>query len=131
MSNSHELSTEPLYEYIDEKLDTGRAVLGLLLRYKHRCEWFSRSRLFETWQSAEKRGEKVLALDMYQYLFDQGLDFAIEPASASGEADLVEAQTGEERLIADAKIFDPDSGKDVPYLARGVNQLYIYSQDYN
>lgn len=127
----HDLLTEPLYEYLDEELDGGRAVLGILLRYKQRCEWFRRENLFRKWQSETNRGEKILALDLYEYLYEHGFHFSIEPSSASGEADLVEAQTGDDRLIADAKISEPDSGKDVSYLAKAINQLYIYTQDFN
>ncbi len=127
----HELVSEPLYEYVDEQLDTKRAVLGLLLRYKHRCEWFTRDSLFQNWTEATSRGERTLATDLYRYLFDEGVEFALEPTSASGEADLVMNQTSDDRLIADAKVFDPGSGKDAKYLAKGVNQLYIYTQDFN
>lgn len=38
---------------------------------------------------------------MYAYLFDQGLDFHIEPQSVSGEPDLVAPE-----LVLDAKLFD-------------------------
>lgn len=127
----HELLTEPLYEFLDENLDDRRAVLGFLIRYKHRCEWFHRSRLFALWEADTQRGERLLASDMYEYLYEQGLDFVIEPQSASGEADLVSSQLGTDRLVADAKIFDPDKGKSKAYLAAAFNQIYTYTQDYN
>jgi len=121
---------EPFYEYLDEHLDDQRAILALLRRYKHRSEWFDRERLHESWQSDTRRGEKLLLVDLYRYLHDQGLDFFIEPASASGEADLVSAQTGEEPLIADGKVFDGDSrGK--AYIAKGFGQVYRYTLDFN
>lgn len=120
---------EPLYEYIDEQLDDQRAILALLRRYKHRCEWFQRSRLYDLWQSDMQSGERSLAYDLYAYLYDQGLDFAIEPTSASGKPDLVSVQTGDERLIADAKVFTLDKGKS--YIASAFNQVYQYTLDYN
>lgn len=122
---------EPLYEYIDENLDDTGFVLALLRKYKHRSEWFRRSSLFSAWEAETKHGEKLLALDLYEYLHDQGIDFAIEPASVSGEADLVAAQTSEEPLIADAKIFDPAKSKGVNYIASGFRQIYTYTLDYN
>ncbi len=127
----HELLTEPLYEYLDEYLDDRRAVLGFLIRYKHRCEWFHGDRLHDLWTNDLRRGEKRLTADMYEYLYEQGLEFTIEPWSVSGEADLVSTQVGENRLVADAKIFDPEKGKSTAYIATGFNQVYTYTQDYN
>ncbi|HZE87024.1 MAG TPA: hypothetical protein VE090_02340 [Methylomirabilota bacterium] len=122
---------EPLYDYIDEHIDDQRAILALLRRYKHKCEWFHRDRLFSLWQSDTAKGEKRLAQDMYDFLHDQGLDFIIEPASISGEADLVAAQNSPDPLIADAKIFCPEKGKDTGYIIKGFNQVHTYTLDYN
>jgi hypothetical protein len=120
---------EPFYEYLDEQLDDQKATLALLRRYKHKCEWFQRENLFDLSQE-QRKGEKNLSLHLYEYLHDQGIDFTIEPASASGEADLVAAQNSEDPLIADTKIFDGDSrGKS--YIAKGFNQIYLYTLDYN
>lgn len=120
---------EPVYEYLDEQLDDQRATLALLKRYKHKCEWFQRRDLFARWETDTARGEKQLALHLYEYLHDQGLEFSIEPWSGSGEADLVAMQSGEDRLIADAKVFGPGTTKG--YLARGFRQVYTYTGDYN
>lgn len=122
---------DPLYDYIDEHIDDQRAILALLRRYKHKCEWFQRDKLFDLWTSNTATGEKLLAMDMYDYLHDQGLDFSIEPKSISGKADLVAAQNTSDPLIADAKIFCPDKGKDIGYIASGFNQVYIYTLDFN
>jgi hypothetical protein len=122
---------EPFYEYIDEQLDDQRAILTLLKRYKHKCEWFQRGHLFDLWKQDTQRGEKNLALHLYEYLHDQGLKFMIEPSSASGKADLISAQKDEEPLIADAKIFDPKSSKGKSYIKKGFHQIYQYTLDYN
>lgn len=122
---------EPLYEYVDEQLDDQRAILSLLRRYKHKCEWFQRQRLYEMWDADRGRGEKTLALHLYEYLHDQGIDFHIEPASASGEVDIISAQKSDDPLLADAKIFNPAGGQDKGYLAKGVGQIYRYAVDYN
>jgi hypothetical protein len=126
-----EMFIEPLFDYIDEQIDDRRTVLGLLRKYKHHVEWFTRDALLQKYRQDTQRGERVLARDLYAYLHDQGLDFSIEASSASGEADLVSAQTGEDRLVADAKIFDPDGSKGIAYLCRGFAQVYQYTQDYN
>lgn len=126
-----EIFLEPLYEYIDEQIDDQRAILHLLLRYKHRCEWFYRTSLFELWQEDTRLGEKRLALDMYAWLHDQGLDFLIEPSSISGKADLIAAQNTPDPLIADAKVFNPAKSHGKAYIAKGFHQIYIYTCDFN
>lgn len=125
------LFLEPLYEYLDEQLDDQKAILALLKRYKHKCEWFQRDHLFKLWEDDTTRGEKHLALYLYEYLHDQGLDLVIEPSSVSGEVDLIASQKSDEPLIADAKIFNPEKGKGTDYIARGFNQIYLYTLDYN
>jgi hypothetical protein len=126
-----EIFVEPLYEYMDEQLDDRGAMLALLRNYKHKAEWFQRDLLYGKWASDTTRGEKLLALHLYEYLHDQGMQFYIEPASVSGEADLVSAQEGSEPLIADAKVFDPGHGKAIKYLVSGFRQIYTYCLDYN
>lgn len=120
---------EPLYDYIDEHLDDQRATLAVLRRYKHRCEWFQRERLANLWSGETQKGEHALARDLYEYLFDHGIDISIEPASASGKADFVGAQTGDDRLVADAKIFTEEKGKS--HVASAFHQIYTYTLDYN
>lgn len=122
---------EPFYDYVDENLDDQGAILALLRKYKHVCEWFKREDLFKTWENDTGRGEKKLALDLYRYLYEQGIEFYIEPSSKSGEVDLISSQIGENRLLADAKIFNPESSKGKSYLLSGFNQIYTYTSDYN
>jgi hypothetical protein len=122
---------EPLYEYIDEQLDDQRAVLALLRRYKHKVEWFGRDALYKRWKDDTQWGERGLAEHLYEYLHDQGIDFHIEPQSASGEADLIAMQKTDDPLIADAKIFDPDRSKGNSYIAKGFAQVYRYTVDFN
>jgi hypothetical protein len=120
---------EPLYEYLDESLDDRRAMLALLMRYKHRSEWFHRKELEEL-SKIERGGERALALDLYSYLYDQGIDFFIEPSSITGEVDLIAAQDTDDPVILDAKVFDGESrGKS--YIRKGFNQIYTYTQQYN
>lgn len=122
---------EPFYEYVDEHLDDQQAILYFLRRYKHRCEWFQSERLRQAVRDDTPKGEKTLALDLYEYLHDQGIDFHIEPHSTSGIPDFVADQVGKERVIADTKLFWPERSKGKPYIVSGFNQAYIYACDYN
>jgi hypothetical protein len=127
LAQFNSLFLETLYEYLDEHIDDQRIILALLRRYKHKCEWFQRDNLIKL----SEQGERKLAEHLYEYLYDQGLNFIIEPSSASGEADLISTQKGDEPLIADAKIFNPEKGKGKSYIATGFNQIYTYTRDYN
>ncbi|MES2948170.1 MAG: hypothetical protein V4858_06450 [Pseudomonadota bacterium] len=123
LNGFREAYLEPFYEYLDESLDQQATVLSMLLKYKRKVEWFEREQLAEL---AEK-GERRLAEHLYAYLFDQGLNFHIEPQSASGEADLVA-----EELVLDAKIFDgAPTSRGVRYLKHGLNQLLTYTRDFH
>jgi hypothetical protein len=121
----------PFYDYLDEHLDDRNFVLFALVRYKWLCEWFERDTLFNLWTQNLQRGEKNLALHLYRSLFEQGIDFQIEPWSVSGEADMVASQTSEHPLIADAKIFNPEKSKGGSYIRQAFHQIYRYTCDYN
>lgn len=110
ISNFTSNFVEPLYEYLDESLDNSNAISYLLVRYKHRCEWFHRSKLLDLYRGHTKVGEKNLSYDLYEYLFDQGVDFSIEEKSASGEPDLISRQS-DNPLVLDAKIFEPNGSR--------------------
>jgi hypothetical protein len=122
---------EPFYEYIDEHLDDQQAILYFLRRYKHRSEWFHADRLRKAVEDDTQRGEKGLAYDLYEYLHDQGIDLHIEPHSASGIADLVAEQVGNDRVIADTKVFWPEKSKGKTYILSGFHQAYTYACDFN
>ena len=121
LNHFRELFLEPMYEYLDDALDQQGAVLSLLLKYKRKVEWFDREILVQLAAGDERK----LAKHLYAYLFDQGLEFHIEPQSASGEADLVAPE-----LVLDAKVFD-GSRRGVSYLASGVHQVHTYARDFN
>ena len=122
---------EPFYEYLDEHIAEEHLILHILRRYKHKCEWFQRVKLYDIWDKDRKHGERKLTWHLYEYLHDQGIIFYIDPTSISGKADLVSSQIGQERLVADAKIFNPASGRGKDYIAKGFRQIYDYTQDYN
>jgi hypothetical protein len=80
---------DPFYEYLDEHLDDRSYVLSSLIRYKHACEWFRRHQLYAQWEADTKCGEHLLGLNMYEYLHERGIEFHIQPTSASGEPDMI------------------------------------------
>ena len=121
LNQFREMFLEPLYEYVDDALDQQGAVLSLLVKYKRKVEWFERDALSELAADNERK----LAKHLYAYLFEQGLDFHIEPQSVSGEADLVAPD-----LVLDAKVFD-GVRRGVSYLASGVHQVHTYARDFN
>jgi hypothetical protein len=122
---------EPFYEYLDEHVDDQQAILYVLRRYKQRCEWFRSETLRSGLEADTQKGEKRLAFDLYEFLHEQGISFYIEPSSASGIADLVAEQVGEDRVIADAKLFWPVKGKGKPYMLSAFHQAYTYARDFN
>ena len=122
---------DPFYEYVDERLDDPRFILGQLVRFKHLCEWFRRRELFDLWSNDTQRGEKLLAKKLYEFLFTEGIRVHIEPWSISGEADMVSSQEGPERLVAEAKIFNTERSKGADYIAQSFRQIYLYTLDHN
>ncbi len=127
----NEYVIEPFYEYIDESIDETGAILSLLRKYKERCEWFRKESLYSTWKDATQKGERLLAYDLYEYLHDQGIEFFIEPQSASGEVDMISSQPGQNKLLVDAKIFNPEKDKGKRYILSGFNQVNTYTKDFN
>jgi hypothetical protein len=127
-----DVALQAVYDYLDEEIDARNAVLGLLLKYKTRCEWFRRERLRGAAAGGleGRTGERALAFDLYEYLHDQGVDYAIESVTAMGEPDLVASDVGGQCLVADAKYVDEDD-KLVPTLAGGFRQVAAYCRDKN
>ncbi len=122
---------EPFYEYMDEHIDDQHIILYLLEKYKHRCEWFHSKRLREMILDDTTQGERRVALDLYEYLHNAGIDFHIEPRSASGIPDFITEQIGDDRIVADTKLFSSEKGKGKSYIISGYNQIYTYMCDYN
>ena len=125
----------PLVQYLQEQLDSQRATLAILRRYRKKCEWFSRERLIKVAGQDTAKAESLLKLDLYEYLHDQGIiNFVVEPKTASGETDLLLQQQGENPVVAEAKIFSPGEGpgksKGISHLASGLNQVYQAARDH-
>ena len=122
---------EPFYEYLDEHIDDQQAILYVLKKYKQRCEWFRSENLRSQIEANTQQGEKQAAIDLYEFLHEQGIGFYIEPKSASGIADLIAEQSGTERVVAEAKLFWPEKGKGKPYILSAFHQAYTYARDFN
>jgi len=121
--------------YLDECLDARNVLQAVLLKYKQRCEWFHRNRLCAIADTGleGRKGERALALDLHEYILDQGVEFYVEPASVSGEADIVLRDPDGWHLILDAKYIPEKASRSeiVEILASGFNQVVRYCKDYN
>jgi hypothetical protein len=86
-----DVAVDGIYEYLDEQIDTRNVIYSILLKYKQRSEWFYRSRLRAIADDGLEgvKGERGLAHDLQEYVFNQHVEFVVEPSSSSGEADLV------------------------------------------
>ena len=122
---------EPVYNFIISSLNDTNLILSILIKYKHKAEWFKKDFLYQLFESDTQRGEANLSYNLYEYLFDQGIEFHIEPKAESGRPDLIESQTGHDRLVADVKIFDIVKSKGKSYIISGFNQVYTYTKTYN
>lgn len=121
---------EFLYDYLDESIDNQSSILGLIKKFKHSVEWFKRHDLIA---AAESDGERGLALKLYEYLYNQGVEFHIEPQSASGRPDLIAEQVGENRIVLDAKHFKvSETENDMKTkIAKGFRQVFDYCADFD
>jgi hypothetical protein len=117
----------PLHTYLVENLNSELFMLCALRKYKQRTEWFRREAVLALYKSDTRRGEKNLMLNLYEFLFDQGIDFVIAPWSVAGAPDLVAAQTGENKLVADGKVFDTSKGYGKRRIIEGFRQVYDYA----
>jgi hypothetical protein len=68
---------------------------------------------------------------MFEFLFDQGLSFHVEPAAASGEPDVVSLHDSQHRFIGEVKIFEPEGSRGPLYIRKAFSQAYRYCLDYN
>lgn len=121
----------PLVDYIEDQIEEGSEILGTLLRYKHRVEWFEASDLHALYEADTKRGEASLDRHVRRFLLDQGVDFPFsQPRSPSGEADVVAGFGTDDPLSLEIKLFLPEAGKDKAYVRQGFSQAFRYASDY-
>ncbi len=122
---------EPLFDYLDETLDDANVILGTLIRYKRKVEWYRRSDVLRLYEDDTSTGERNLKQHMFEFLFDQGLTFHVEPVAASGEPDVVSLQDTQQHFIGEVKIFDPERSRGATYIKKAFSQTYRYCLDYN
>jgi hypothetical protein len=130
LSRYRDWYVEPLFEFLDEVLEDSNIILGTLMRYKCKVEWYRRQELQRLFAENTSQGERTLAKHMYEYLFDQGIPFHVEPQSASGRPDVIALDDSEHKYVGDAKVFDA-SGRGATYIKKGLFQVYQYCCDYN
>lgn len=130
-----DIAVHDLYEYFDERLDGINAVNGLLRKYKQSVEWFQQERIQQILDQGYggKTGERALAIHLQQYIFDQGVEFAVEPSSSSGEVDILLRDPLGQYTIIDAKLIRPNASPSeiTRKIAEGFNQVGRYCNDYN
>jgi len=130
-----DVAVDGLYEYLDEHLDERNSIYSILIKYKQRSEWFRKSRLRQYAEDGleGKKGEVALAIDVQEYILDQGVEFFVEPASASGEVDLVLKSSEGRYIIVDAKYVKNESTRSsvLSKLASGFHQVARYCNDFN
>ncbi len=123
---------DPLVNYLHDQLEDDGSVLGVLERYKRRTEWFHQADLFAKYEAATSQGEAQLDAHLREYLVDQGISYPFsQPASPSGEADVVANLGADHPLALEIKLFLPEAGKSDAYIRQGFAQAVRYAQDYN
>lgn len=135
MEPVRDFAIDGLFEYLDEQLDNRNAIYGLLMKYKQRCEWFYKNELRDLTITGHNglKGERALAVDLQKYIFDQGVEFVIEPVSSSGEVDLILRASQGQYLVIDAKYIKEDLPKSaiIQKISSGFHQVMRYCEDYN
>ncbi len=92
------------------RTDATRSRLAIIDRYKARCEWHDRERVFDLAQAAEGGREDALRNDMALYLFDAGLNPLSEARlGETARADLFAGSTSGSFLL-EAKQYKEGTG---------------------
>jgi hypothetical protein len=126
----------PVYEYLDESLDSNVAFLSILQRYKQKVEMFTKEELVEkianyienTEDKSKRVEEKILMPNLYEYLHDQGLNIYKEVQTTTGHVDFINDATSKHPFASDGKIFD-NKNKNLEYLKTGLNQVSTYCDE--
>ncbi|MEV4583116.1 hypothetical protein AB0K16_58895 [Nonomuraea jabiensis] len=122
--------SQPLFDFLSERVGAESSILHTLQRYRTCIEWFDREELYVRYTADTRNGEEIYNLDLQRFLFLEGDHIThAKPRSASGEADLIGDLDGREPLICDGKIFDGD-GRGKSYLIKGLHQIIKYAHDY-
>jgi hypothetical protein len=124
----NDLFLEPFIYFLLNHTNKHFWVLGLLKKYKHRTEWFNRELLYKIATDETQKAEHNLKSNLYKYLFDNGLDFYIEPNSPSGEIDFIGSQKNStNKLLAEGKVFNGIKAN----IVKGIWQIHTYIKENN
>lgn len=104
---------ERVYEDLRSRIDSRRSLLGLLRRFKARCEWHDRERLRAVGAAGN---EDSLTAELARWLFDQGLSPITKPLVGGLQPDLLEPGA----LYVEAKQYKAPARS---YLKKGMYQL--------
>ena len=134
-----EVFIEPIIDYLEFHRNDDDLILALMIKYKQRCEWFDSETLIQQTLSVDVNPaisssniEQRLKRDFYRYLFDNGLDFVLEPESPKqkGKADVFTPKlSNEQRLIVEAKVFD-GKDRDENWIREGIAQAASYAEEW-
>jgi hypothetical protein len=136
---------EPLFEYLDEKLDDHAELLASLIRFQQWARWFGHrelAALVEEEADAVTKGERQrqqsedrLQAALYEWLFRDGMSFTEmdrEPQTGVGRPDFKFMLHGQV-VATEVKLFGDFGATKYTKgdLRKGVNQLLGYMDDYN
>ena len=128
----HDLFTDSLESYIDERLEKGNFMLYLLNKYKCQCEWFNNEYLIEMYEGDTVHGEDILTKHLRKFLFDNGIDYPFsEPNTPSGKPDIIYGIDTDNPLALEVKLFGGKSNYGKDYIKKGFHQSVSYANDYN
>jgi hypothetical protein len=123
---------DPVVHYLEDRIEEGSSVLGILERYKRRTEWFQRKHLFDLYERDTTRGEEHVDAHLREYLVDQGISYPFsQPSSPSGDADIVAGLDSNDPLALEVKVFGGPNKYNDQYIRKGFSQAYRYAADYN
>ena len=127
-----EAVVDPLVNFLHDRIDDAGNVLFVIERYKLQVEWFKREELYHLYKSDTSIGEASLDRQLRAALFEGGIDYPFsQPASPSGEADIVASLGSNDPLVLEVKLFDPELSKSTAHLRQGFHQVLRYANDYN
>ena len=128
----NEMIVEPFVNFLHDQIDDGGNVLYLAERFKLKAEWFRRKELFGLYEADTTAGERNLDLELRAGLFDAGIDYPFsQPASPSGQADVIALLESDDPLVLEIKVFDPERNRGKRHIRQGFQQILRYAQDYN
>jgi hypothetical protein len=127
----NELFFDPLKSYLFFQMETSTVIGDIFREYKDRTQWFTRNSLYQLAISDPGKSERSLLADMRGYLYDNGIQAIVEPASPAGRPDYVGVlNESSSKILVEGKVFDGED-RSKKYLARGFEQLRNYLKDYH